>query len=126
MDGELALNIFSFERQAKAGIAATATRADAARIIEFINEVKAGKHAADPSVPKYNEALFGDKALDEYLTRMRPSYASSSDPRRFLIQRELFEQIRGSDRAAIHVEPFKVINSSLSPFASLAFLCFYF
>ena len=97
MDGELALNIFSFERQAK-GIATTATRADATRIVDFIAEVKAGKHASDASVPKYQEALFGDKALDEYLTRMRPSYASSSDPRRFLIQRELFEQVHGLNK----------------------------
>ena len=41
-------------------------------------------------MPKYSD-LFSDEAMDDYLSRVSPSYTQSGGPRRFLIQRELFE-----------------------------------
>jgi hypothetical protein len=50
----------------------------------------AGKYLADPSVPKYSN-LFSEASMDDYFSRVSPSYCQSGGARRFLIQRELFD-----------------------------------
>lgn len=108
LDNSLALNVFSFND--KDGVAKIATRADAKHIYEYAAELKAGKHAADKTAPKYSE-LFSDASLDAYIKNITPNYASKSIARRFLIQREMYERVRGSEGAEVHMEPFEA-NSS--------------
>lgn len=99
-DNTLALNIFTFGKES--GKAASA--ADGARILEYANELKNGKHRGDPKAPAYDEATMSQASLEQYLQHCEPSYVSSSNPRRFLIQRSLFEKIKGSEGAAVHHE----------------------
>lgn len=103
-DNSLSLNIFSFESLSAA--TKSATKEDAKGIFEFIEEIKSGKHANDSSVPKYSE-LFSEKSMTDYLTKVSPSYAHNSTPRRFLIQRELYEKVRGTESAVVQVEQSK-------------------
>lgn len=102
LDGELSLNMFSFQSSSNA--ASHASRADAAKILNTVQEIKAGKHAGDARYPAYNENLFNDKALDEYFAKSTQSYLIHSDPRRFLIQREMYEKVRGTDGAVVQME----------------------
>jgi hypothetical protein len=68
-------------------------RTEGIRILnKIINWKNYNKQRNDPSVPAYSE-LFSEESLAEYLTRCTPAYAESSNPRRFLIQRELFEKV---------------------------------
>lgn len=111
LDNTLALNVFSFSDMNRTGN--QATKADAKHIYEYIAEVKSGKYAGDESVPKYSE-LFSDASMEEYLTKMTPSYASKSIPRRFMIQREMYERVRGSEGAEVHIEAFEPNSSWVS------------
>lgn len=105
MDSELALNIFHFKKNGTKNRGATLE--NAAWILQYIEELKAGKHASDPNAPAYNEKLHSQTAIAEYLKRVSPNYAANSNARRFLIQRELFEKVRGTDNSAVHIEPAK-------------------
>jgi hypothetical protein len=106
-DQSLSLNMFSFNAR---GAALSASKADAAKITAYIAEVKAGKHANDKTVPKYSE-LFNDANMSDYISKITPSYASKSNPRRFLIQREMYEKVRSTEGVDVHIEPFEA-NSS--------------
>lgn len=90
LDGEIALNVFTFQNsQVDKELASPA---DATAIFELINEIRQGVHSSNPSMPK-DSALFDDAAMKDYLTRVSSSYASLSSARRFLVQRLLFEQV---------------------------------
>jgi len=101
LDGALALNVFSFESANRLGSAAT--KDDTARVYAMVDEIKAGKYAKDASVPVHSD-LFSAESMRDYMSRVSPIYARTSDPRRFLIQRELFEKVRGTESSAVHVE----------------------
>lgn len=103
LDGEVALNIFSFQ-PIEAGHAEV-TKAQASRFYDYIADVKAGKHAHDPSVPKYSE-LFSDASMEDYIKRLTPQYVDHSNPRRFMIHRELFEKVRDNDGTVVKLEPY--------------------
>lgn len=100
-DGDLALNVFSFESTNQ--INEVTRREDAQHIFDYIKDIKAGVYAGDASVPKYSE-LFSDESMNEYLTRITPHYAIKSTPRRLLIQRQMFEEVRHGDGVAVHME----------------------
>ena len=106
-DNTIACNIFTFESQQKVLAAIGSTPADAPRICALIKDMKAGKVTEEGYIPKYSEELFGDAAMKEYFKKVTPMYCETSTPRRFLIQREMFEQVRGTDRTAVHVEKSK-------------------
>lgn len=103
-DGQFALNIFTFEP--KASEIPTATMDDAKHIMQAIEEVKAGKHDDNPRVPKYDENLFSEASMKEYVAKCSPQYVQSSHPRRFMIQRALYEQVKGTDDSAVHIEKY--------------------
>ncbi|KAJ1432942.1 hypothetical protein B484DRAFT_394719 [Ochromonadaceae sp. CCMP2298] len=103
LDDSLALNVFSFQGK---GAKSSTTRADAARIFDYLAEVQAGTHVGNANVPVYSEADFGAATMDDYLTRIQPSYARQSNARRFLIQKNLYEQVRGSEGARVHLEQY--------------------
>lgn len=106
-DGELALNIFTFApRVDSAASVRSASVEDAKHIFEAVQEIRAGKHAANPVMPQYDEALMSEKSLAEFVSCCPPQYVQNSHARRFLIQRALFEQVRGSDGAAVHIEKY--------------------
>jgi glutamate dehydrogenase len=107
-DGELALNIFTFAPRTEASAAPlTATPEDARHILRAAAEIRAGEHAQDPAMPAYDDALMSDESLTEYVSRCPPKYVQNSHPRRFLIQRALYDQVRGSDGAAVHIEKYR-------------------
>lgn len=104
IDGELALNIFSFERNEIKNQGAT--RKNATRLMEYLQRVKNGEFKGDPNVPAFNEQLFGDSALDEFLARCPANYVENTDPRRFMVQRAMYEKVRNNDGTAVLIEPY--------------------
>eukprot|EP00596_Hydrurales_sp_CCMP1899_P000433 CAMPEP_0119043108 /NCGR_PEP_ID=MMETSP1177-20130426/17647_1 /TAXON_ID=2985 /ORGANISM="Ochromonas sp, Strain CCMP1899" /LENGTH=989 /DNA_ID=CAMNT_0007010475 /DNA_START=132 /DNA_END=3098 /DNA_ORIENTATION=- len=103
LDNSLALNVFSFESSTKGK--QVATLEDAEPILEYIKNLKAGQYDSDPRVPKYCD-LFSDENIADYITRVSPSYVIEGGPRRFLIQRGLFEEVKGTDGTAVHIETY--------------------
>jgi glutamate dehydrogenase len=101
LDNSLSLNVFTFQTAArKEG----ATREDADSIFRYVSELKDGKYGNDHE--KYNDDLHNEKALLEYVGRGSPNYAKASNPRRFIIQRSMFEKVKDNDGVAIHIEPY--------------------
>lgn len=111
VDKSLALNVFSFENKEAAQRADT--KADAKNLFDFAAEMKAGKYANDASVPKYSE-IFSEKSLEEYLKNCSAGYGSKTSPRRFMIQREMFEKVRGTEGSEVHLEPFETNSTWVS------------
>lgn len=105
LDNEIALNIFSFESSKKNQQSHHANRNNASGYLQFIEEVKAGKHANDATVPKYSE-IFSPAAIDDYLARVSPSYVENTKPRALMVHRELFEKVKGSDSTAVTIHPY--------------------
>jgi len=107
-DQALALNLFSFEKNWVEG-RECATRSDAKHILDFIAQLRNGSASSSSGAASdllYDEAAFGDAAMDEYFTRLRPSYCKGmQSARRFLIQKQMFDQIKGTHGTVVHIEP---------------------
>lgn len=104
LDGELTLNTFFYEKSDR--VFQSATEADAAQIFAFAEEVKAGKHAADPLVPTYDANSFSRESILEYLQHVSPAHVKTSDARRFFIQKKLFDKVRGTESTAVYMEDY--------------------
>lgn len=103
-DGELTISIFTFTPR---NLVISATQDDAKHITTFLQELKQGKHANDTGLPKYGP-LFEGQALSSYISSCNPEYLRNASPRRFMIQRELYEQVKGGDKSVVHFEKYAV------------------
>lgn len=81
--------------------------ADAEPHFTAIEDIKAGKYHDDPRTPVYDEKLHSRASMEEYIKLCSPNYVKSSHPRRFLIQRALYDQVKGTDDSAVHIEPYR-------------------
>ena len=108
-DGELALNIFTFAPRVSAESAPVkmAGPEDAKHILDTVSEIREGKHVGDPFMPSYNDKLMSDESLLEYISRCPPKYVQNSHSRRFLIQRELYSEVQGTDGSVVHIEKYR-------------------
>lgn len=102
LDGTMALNIFSFENARRPN--KHATLENAGDLLKYIEEVKAGKYVHDAHVPEYSD-LFSVESMKEYFDRVTPSYVENTQPRLFLIQRNLYEKVHGTDATAVTTYP---------------------
>lgn len=106
-DGAYSINVFTFS---PTNVIVGTERGFARSVVSYVEEIKEGKHAANSFAPKFNP-LFEGAALDEYLAKCTPEYVANSNPRRFLIQRELYEKVKGSDASAVHIEKYRSYDS---------------
>lgn len=115
LDNTLALNIFTFVHASEVSSQAVANSEPyAQRIVDYIEEMRSGKYADDSTVPQYSEELFGNAAMTAYFKLCTPSYVQRSNPRRFLIQKTMYDQVRGTDGTSVHIEPYLSITSDAS------------
>lgn len=115
LDNTVALNVFTFvnaEEMLKKTDITTNESSYAQRILNFVADMKAGRYASDATVPTYSEEIFGKEAMDAYLKKCSLSYAQKSNPRRFMIQKEMYEKLRGTDGSAVHIEPHFNVDES--------------
>jgi hypothetical protein len=84
-----------------------ATPEDAPHILKAIEETKQGLHTGDPRFVEYDEKLHNPTAMAEYISHCTPSYLKGSQPRRFLLQRGLYEKVKGTDDTAVHIETYR-------------------
>jgi hypothetical protein len=103
-DNSLALNIFSFTAYNKANVE-LATDMDCFRLFSFVNDMRDGKFDHDAKMPKFDSSRHSRDALLSFVTRCSPAFVRLSDPRRFLLMRDLFDEVRHSESVAVHMEP---------------------
>ena len=72
LDGELALNIFTFAPVSIAEVNASVE--DMVAVQRYVAAIKKGE-MTEQGVPTYDENLFGEAALEAYRQRIRPDYA---------------------------------------------------
>jgi glutamate dehydrogenase len=104
LDGELTLSVFYFEKDKTAFVGST--EADAGSAFSFAEEVKAGKHKTDAVIQNLNPSYFDKANINEYLQHITQVHTKASDPRRFFIQRSLFEKVRGTENTAVFMEDY--------------------
>lgn len=104
LDGELSLNVFSFESDNRSN--AVATSKDASHILEYIDEMRAGAHKSDTTVPAYDDSLFSNEAMNAYYPLITQSYAQNSNPKRFVIQKEMYHKVCSNDGVEISVQDY--------------------
>lgn len=95
MDKGVDINVFSFEHPNT--IQAMPTDEDTSNIRAYID-------AELRSSPDFDEALYGDASINEYFKKCTRHYCSHSSPRRFLVQRKMYEDVRGTDRTLVDIE----------------------
>eukprot|EP00937_MAST-01D_sp_MAST-1D-sp2_P002224 g2224.t1 len=107
-DNSLMLNTFDFGRQDR--FAGFSDKESAARqkLLDYVatlgregqttHGTRSGKKM--PQLAPY----FEEEALDAYLRNCSSDYVCRSNTRRFLLQRELYEQVRGTEGVALQVE----------------------
>ena len=108
-DGKLALNIFTFAPHVSpfSTHVKMASPEDAKHILDSVSEIREGRHVGDPLMPTYDDKLMSEESLLEYISRCPPRYLQSCDPRRFLIHRELYSEVQGTDGSAVHIEKYR-------------------
>lgn len=117
-DGQLALNIFSLQKVQPTHVSVQSYKTEG--LNQYIEEIKRGEHSHDVNAPVYSE-IFEPKAIQEYIQRLSPSYVETTEPRRFLNQRILYEQVRGTDSTSIHIEPY--FGTEVNPEMSWVTIC---
>lgn len=100
-DGSLSIQMFTYKPDINA--IEHASVSDAAPILNAAAEVRGGEHAGDSSYP-IDSPLFTDESLQEYFKLCTTVYCKNANPRRFLIQRKMYEEVRSTDKATVHVE----------------------
>jgi glutamate dehydrogenase len=103
-DGELQLNMFSYtsmgEGQSKV------TDADASRILAFVGSMRDGSaYKAGVDVPPLVEEIHNKEYLQEYFKNCTSSYVRESNPRRFLIQMNMYNEVKSTEGTSVHIEP---------------------
>ena len=73
------------------------------RILEYASEVQSGKYLHDPRVPEPSDIFERERLLD-FMNNCSETYLTRSNPRRFLLQRNLFEEVSGTQGTAVMVE----------------------
>lgn len=105
VDGAVALNMFTFIKGEDFNAAFnTASIEDAKHVLAVAEEIQSGKHAEDSNYPAPSP-LFERAELLKYIENIAPMYASQSNPRRFLIQRMMYEKVKDNDGVEVHIEP---------------------
>ena len=92
-DNQLALNIYTFQDDKM--YRNLAVEADAAHIFTVINELKLDSTHPD---------LYSKQSVISYLSKCTAEYVKESDPNDFILQRNLYEKVRSSDRSEVHIE----------------------
>ena len=95
MDKSVDINVFSFEHPTT--IQAPPTADDTAKIRAYIDAELRGSS-------EFDEALYGEAAMQDYFDKCTKHYCSNSSPRRFLVQRKLYEDVKGTDRTVVDIE----------------------
>lgn len=111
LDNNLALNIFFFNSTSQK--VEHATRKHGEHYVNFIEDVKAGKHANDPNVPQYSE-IFNSNGIDDFFARTSPSYIENTKASALMLHRSLFEQVRGSDGTVVTIDKYEAEDSNAS------------
>eukprot|EP00611_Tribonema_gayanum_P024921 TRINITY_DN5581_c0_g1_i1.p1 TRINITY_DN5581_c0_g1~~TRINITY_DN5581_c0_g1_i1.p1 ORF type:complete len:480 (+),score=151.07 TRINITY_DN5581_c0_g1_i1:204-1643(+) len=117
LDRTLAINVFAYKRNRDRD---AATPADAAHILEYAAAVQCGETSdADSEYALSPSPLYEPEALKQYLARCETDYAKASHPRRFLLQRELYERVSGTEGVAVHVEHYEGAEQAALPSAQM-------
>jgi glutamate dehydrogenase len=99
-DEELSLSMFVYgETEA----APESVKNIGTHITEFARDLQDGYFLDDKSVCRPSK-LFESEKLLEYFDKCSESYIVRSNPRRFLRQRELYEQVSGTEGMAISID----------------------
>jgi len=99
-DESMSLSMFLFgERHTRAENVETSGE----KFLAMANSIQQGKYDSSSRHPKPSE-IFSKEPLLKYMRNCSESYLTRSDPRRFLLQRELVEQVTGSEGIAVYIE----------------------
>lgn len=107
LDGSLSLNVFSF--QDINSVKGKVNEQDVEHITGYINELQ------DKSVPTNQPVKIPtEKELKDYWPRLTPLYVQTVEPHKFLVQKELFDKVRGTESSTVHVELYDGVEAASS------------
>ena len=74
-----------------------------AKFLNLADSIQRNEFHDSIRYPK-SSSIFEKKKLLKYMNQCSESYLTRSDPRRFLLQRELFNQVSGTEGIAVYIE----------------------
>lgn len=112
MDENLSLNVFTFDHlnQINKNFA-TGNEDSVSAIMKYIEEIKLTQYDSymkeKLSLPPYSN-IFSKSSMEEYFKVIPHAYLNNvRDYRRFLIIRSLYNDVKGTEDVAVHIEKFK-------------------
>ena len=81
-------------------------RAGRDRILAYAADLEEGKYRMSKRHPTFDAATHGAGPLEDYMRLCNSHYVQRSSPRRFLVQRGLYEAVSGTEGVAVHSEKF--------------------
>jgi len=103
-DGSIVMDIFDFGKRQKFTGDTEEEELGKSRILEYINDLKSGKFAGEAGHASPDSELFEQAALDEYMAMCSADYVAISDPRRFCLQREMYDRVSGTEAVDVVVD----------------------
>lgn len=106
-DDSMSLSMFIF---GKGHSHAENVEESGAEILKLAQSIQQGKYATSERHPK-SSPIFDKENLLNYMSNCSESYLTLSNPRRFLLQRDLFDQVSGSEGVAVYIEESEMDNT---------------
>lgn len=110
-DNSLAVSIFFFQSTSQK--MEYATRQHGQHYINFIEEVKVGKHDESRNLPEYSE-IFDLNGIEDFFRRTSPSYIANTKASALMLHHYLFRQVCGSEDTAVSIDKHEVEDSNSS------------
>lgn len=108
-DKLLSIDVFNYQSPNKSvSSRSRATAADAPDLMKYAEKLLSGEIQASGAV--HPATFMESKALEDYLSRCEREYVKSSNPRRFLLHRSLYEQVSGTECVAVNIEPYEGVD----------------
>jgi hypothetical protein len=77
----------------------------------YVNTIPTRPHI----LPRFTEESFGTSAMGEYLQVIRPEYCAymAHDSRRFLVHKQMYDLVKGSEDSTVHIEEVRGLGLGL-------------
>jgi len=98
-DGKMVMDIFKFSRTPYNG-ETPAQKTGTEKIFKYVDRLMSGEFDGVPGHAE-RSPMFENEALEEYFNLCSADYISISDPRRFCLQREMYEAVNGTEEVSI-------------------------
>jgi len=103
-DGSIVMNIFDFGKRKSYSGDTEEQQLGKSRIMSYIGDLKSGAFAGEAGHASPDSELLEEDSLEGYMQMCSADYIAISDPRRFCLQREMYDKVSGTEDVEILID----------------------